>query len=174
MPNILRVFLGRESADVTPRQVTVIESTIDDMTGEALSYAMEALLSAGALDAFVTPVLMKKGRPGHLLTVLAADTSAEAVLESLFRETTTFGARLRHSERAVLDRKTSTVRSPLGDFRLKTGVWRGRIVSAAPEYEDARRIAAERKMSFRTVYEILATAGREFLAKAEHPSKEGK
>jgi uncharacterized protein (TIGR00299 family) protein len=162
--NVLRVLIGRESADATPSEITVIETTLDDMTGEALSYAVDALFAAGALDAFVTAVSMKKGRPGHLLTVLSAQGSKEALLQTLFRETTTFGARVGPSARVVLDRGVREAPSPLGPFRLKTGAWRGRVVQAAPEYEDARRMAAECDMPFRSVYEILSAAGREFLA----------
>jgi len=171
-PNILRVFIGEESADATAREVLVIETTIDDMTGEALSHAAGALSEAGALDVYTAPVFMKKGRPGHLLTVLAAAADEEKVLETLFSETTTFGARISRTPRAVLDRRVVEVQSPLGAFRLKVGAWKGRAVSAAPEYDDARRIAGERGMPLRRVYEILTTAGRRFLEGAQSDSKE--
>jgi len=169
--NVLRVLVGREPADATPGEIIVIETTIDDMTGEALSYAVDALFAAGALDAFVIPVFMKKGRPGHLLTVLSTQGSKEAVLEALFSETTTFGARVGRSSRAVLDRHVREAPSPLGPFRLKTGAWKGRVVSAAPEYEDARRMAAERNMPFRSVYETLSAAARDFLEKEAEGSR---
>ncbi len=162
-PNILRVFVGEESPDATPRSVVVIEAAIDDMTGEALSFAAEALLEAGALDAYVTPIFMKKARPGHLITALADQGHREAVLEALFRETTTFGARVNTVNREVLERETVEVDSEYGTFRLKVGIWKSSVASAGPEYEDVRRIATGGKMPFKTVYAHLQAAGKRFL-----------
>ncbi len=170
-PNILRIFLGNDEAAGTPDEVTVIEASIDDMTGEALAYAGEVLLSAGALDVFTTPIYMKKGRPGHLVTVLAAPGDEKGLIRILFEETTTFGARTRRSRRAVLERHVMEIEGPLGTFRVKTGSWEGQLVSVTPEYEDARRIAAECSMPLRRAYEILIEAGRRFIEKGHDTQK---
>jgi len=176
MPNVLRVFLGRPSADATPRSVTVIEAAIDDMTGEALSFARDAIFAAGALDAYFTPIFMKKGRPAYLLTVLADEAGKPAVLEALFRETTTFGARVSTSLRETLDRRVLELESELGAFRVKVGSYNGRVVSAAPEYEDVKRIAAEKALPFRQVYAALQSEALRRAATAgakEAPRKPG-
>jgi len=155
LPNILRVFVGEPSQDITPRTVTVIETAIDDMTGQAIACASDALFSAGALDVYVTPVFMKKGRPAHLVTILAAAEKKDAVLETLFRETTTFGARLAAWDRETLDRRTVEAECEFGKFRVKLGSFRGEAVSASPEFEDASRIAAETGLPFRQVFQRL-------------------
>ena len=97
-PNILRVIVGETSSDKTAKKVTVIEAAIDDMTGEALGYAREAIFAAGALDVYITAISMKKGRPAHLVTILTAEKDREQVMEALFAETTTFGARVQRME----------------------------------------------------------------------------
>ncbi len=173
LPNILRVFIGEESPSASAAEVTVIEAAIDDMTPEALSYATEAIFAAGALDVYITPIVMKKGRPGHLVTVITDQSAQERVLETLFRETTTFGARLIPCRREVLEREIIEVSSEYGVFRAKKGLFRGKPVSAAPEYEDAKRIARETGQPFRLVYHSLQEAARRHLEgpprKAETP-----
>lgn len=162
-PNILRVFLGEESRDKTPGDILVIETAIDDMTGEAISAATEAVFAAGALDVFVTPIFMKKGRPAQLLTVILEKTRRDALVETLFRETTTFGVRISPWDRETLAREIVEADGPYGKFRLKTGSYRGRVVSATPEFDDAKRIADERSIPFRRVYERLQAAGASYL-----------
>lgn len=169
-PNILRVLVGQESRESSAREVVVIEAAVDDMTGEAISYAVDALFEAGALDAYVTAIMMKKGRPGHLITVLAKEAAKDKVLEALFEETTTFGARLDRREREILDRETVELDSQYGAFRVKVGAFRGKVVSATPEYEDARRIALETKTAFRTVYARLQAEADKFRRKAAEGS----
>ena len=161
--NVLRVFIGDASADATPHRVLVVETAIDDMTGEAISYATQMLFAAGALDVFVTPIFMKKGRPASLVTVLADEARKDAVMDALFRETTTFGARMTTWDRETLDRQILEVESEYGPFRLKVGSRHGRIVSATPEYDDARRIAERKELPFKTVYAALQAVAGEYL-----------
>jgi len=163
IPNVLRVFVGEPSSDATPHRVTVIETAIDDMTGEALSYAEGALFAAGALDVYITPILMKKGRPAHLVTILADEAKRDAVLAALFRETTTFGARVSGWQRETLDRETVQASCEYGAFRIKVGRYRGKAVSAVPEYEDARKIAEQGNIPFREVYLRLQARAAEYL-----------
>ncbi len=160
VPNILRIFVGEETDPGATPTVTVIETAIDDMTPEALSYAREALFAAGALDVYIGAIVMKKGRPGHLLTVMCEQGRVDTLLRVLFRETTTFGARLRPCGREVLEREIVEMRSEYGSFRVKMGRFRGTLVSAVPEYEDAARIARETGEPFRLVYERLRDAAR--------------
>ena len=160
-PNLLRLTLG-ESAEVSgTRNETVIEivTNSDNISPEAVGYAMERLFGAGAFDVTVTPVLMKKGRPGHTITVIAAPEKRDELLAVLFRETGTLGARVRMTERAVLRREIVGVMTQWGKVRVKLGYFDGERVSAAPEYEDCAELARANGVPFRRVYdEVLRTA----------------
>jgi hypothetical protein len=164
VPNVLRVFIGGESADKTPRSVTVIETAIDNMTGEALAYAQETLFSAGALDVYFTPIFMKKNRPAHLLTVLVDDQDLDAVLETVFRETSTLGVRVARWGRETLDRESVQCSGKFGKFRAKVGRLGGRALSATPEFEDAREIARRTGKPFRHVYAALQAEASRLLS----------
>jgi len=158
-PNLLRVFVGQTAdsgldADV----VEVIEANVDDMSPEFFGGVFDRLFEAGALDVFVTPIQMKKGRPALLLTALAPPGCAAAVQDVIFRETTTFGVRIHEARRRKLPRETCTVTTPLGEVRLKVGRMGGRIVQAKPEHDDCARIARERNVPFRDVHEAAMEA----------------
>jgi uncharacterized protein (TIGR00299 family) protein len=170
-PNVLRVFIGEAAGSETPGTVTVIEASIDDMTGEALSYAAESLFDAGALDVYMTPIFMKKGRPAHLLTVIVDAAHRDRVVERLFAETSTFGARVSETRRETLDRETVEVESEYGTFRAKVGRHRDRATSAAPEFEDAGRIAKETGEPFRKVYGTLQAAASALLDWSDKPAE---
>jgi uncharacterized protein (TIGR00299 family) protein len=142
-PNILRVVTGESAVKGGSDVVWVIESNIDDAPGEVIGHVMERLFRAGALDAFTTPVQMKKNRPGILLTALCPPSARAAVEGVIFRETTTFGVRRHLAERATLDRRWVEVRTRHGRVRVKVGSLAGRRLTASPEYEDCRA-AAER------------------------------
>lgn len=160
-PNILRVFTGELFPAATARDVVVIEAALDDITGEALAAALERILEAGAADAYATAIMMKKGRPGHLVTLIAAEEDEPAVLEALFRETSTIGARVTRTPRAILDREIRELPSPYGSFRAKVGRWRGKVTSAKPEFEDARKLAEDAGKPFKLVYaELMEIATR--------------
>ncbi|MBI4584269.1 MAG: nickel pincer cofactor biosynthesis protein LarC [Planctomycetes bacterium] len=141
VPNVLRVVIG-ESGEARERdRVVQIEANLDDASPQWLGYLQEQLLAAGALDVAITPVLMKKSRPGHLLTVLATP-GKEAVLEDLiFQETPTFGLRKQEVERVILARDLVPVATPWGEVRVKVGRRGGAVVTAAPEYEDLKKLA---------------------------------
>jgi len=117
-PNLLRLMIGTLVVSVGREKVTVIETNIDDMNPQFYEYLMERLLAMEILEVFLTPVLMKKSRPGTLLTVICPPEKALPVIELLFKETTTLGLRWREEERAKTDRKifsvqTNTVKSVL-------------------------------------------------------------
>lgn len=144
-PNVLRVVIGeRSSAISTPpsgEHALKLECEIDDMSPQLFGPVSDALFAAGALDVFLTAVLMKKGRPGTLLTVLAPESSRETISTIVFRETTTIGLRVERVERETLDREFVEVTLDGGPVRIKVARRRGEVVNAAPEFEDCVRIA---------------------------------
>jgi pyridinium-3,5-bisthiocarboxylic acid mononucleotide nickel chelatase len=146
--NLLRVFLGEregaaEALPVESRTLLVITAEIDDMTPEMLAPVIERGLGAGALDVNLTPIQMKKGRPGWRLTALAAPESRGAVLELLFRETSSFGFRVQEIERVCLRRRLESVTTPWGEVAVKVGLWGEDVLRATPEFEDCHRLAEE-------------------------------
>jgi hypothetical protein len=172
VPNVLRLILGREvpassrCAGTTPGQadeadvVWLLEANVDDASGETLGAATQALFEAGALDVWLVPATMKKGRPGVVLACLAAEGLVAAVEEAIFRETPTFGVRRSAVGRTKLAREHATVETAFGPVRVKVGRRCGRVVTASPEYEDCRRLAAERGVALREVYAAAMAAWR--------------
>lgn len=153
-PNVLRAVLGEPFAATGPsaESITVIEATIDDLSGEVHGYVLERLLGAGALDVFLTPVQMKKQRPGVLLTVLCAHQDRERMVQLLFEETTTIGVRYRQEQREVLSRRTEVVETGYGPISVKVSTDRsGRVVTCHPEYEDCRLAAIRHSTPLRVV-----------------------
>jgi len=121
------------------------------MTGEALAYALERLLEEGALDAWFTPIVMKKGRPAVILSVLCRPDDAPALRQAMLRETTTLGVRWRLTEREVAERTTDSLDTPWGPVRRKLKHLAGRVVSVKPEYEDCARLAREHNVPLQDV-----------------------
>ena len=160
MPNLLRVILGeteedtdRAGEDKTPQTVAVLETNLDDQNPEGFDLLMERAFAAGALDVFFAPIQMKKNRPATLLSVLCPPDKADALAVLLFRETGTFGVRVREQRRYTLARSWRTVQTEFGDIRLKVGAWQGEEVTVAPEYEDCKRAAQAHGVPLRRVYE---------------------
>jgi uncharacterized protein (TIGR00299 family) protein len=138
--------------------VVLLETNIDDQPAEQLAYACERLLALGALDVWLAPIQMKKGRPGALLSALVPAELESAAVALLMRETTTLGVRRRPVERHVGRREEVSVETPLGPVRLKLKRWDGQELGAAPEYEDCARIARERGLPLREVYALAVQA----------------
>jgi uncharacterized protein (TIGR00299 family) protein len=152
-PNVLRAVVGEGSERVTPAIATeLLETTIDDMSPELIPYVIERTLDAGALDAWVTPVHMKKGRIGVVLSVLVEHGASQEVLDVVFKETTTFGVRISSVDREILDRKELEVDVSGHTVRIKVGYRNGRVVSASPEYEDAAAAARATGVPLKDVY----------------------
>lgn len=154
IPNVLRIMIGDLHVDPAQDEVIVVESNIDDMNPEIYPYVIERLLAQGALDATLAPLIMKKGRPGILISVLTGRKRLDDVLSVLFTETTTLGVRMVPVERRILNRSERIVQTRLGPLRVKAVSWgdRERLI---PEYEECRRIAAERGVSLVEVYKIV-------------------
>ena len=165
-PNCLRLCLGEarglvgtdsaESADTD--WVTVIESNIDNMTGELLGGLMDRLLAAGALDVSYIPMQMKKNRPAVMVTVICQVEEGDALAGVLLRETSTLGVRVQQVQRLKAQRTQERIETPLGPMMVKVKRLGARVIGAAPEYEDCQRIALERNMPLEEVYELARQA----------------
>jgi pyridinium-3,5-bisthiocarboxylic acid mononucleotide nickel chelatase len=171
-PNVLRVLVGEEAA-VAPRREAatadetselVLEANVDDLAPEIASYVVERLLAAGAQDAWLTPIVMKKGRPGVTVSVLCSRRDESAMRDLLFREAGTLGVRATPVSKHALDRDTIAVATPNGTVRVKIGYLDGRAVTVAPEYEDCAEIARATGEAVRDVYVEAAREARAGLA----------
>ena len=158
-PNVLRVFIGElcedEGYPSHIPQITVIEANIDDMNPQIYEYVMEKLFKEGALDVFLTQILMKKGRPGIKLTALSKVADRESLIKTILRETTTIGLRFYEVSRVVLQRETKLVDTEFGKVRVKFSRFGNEILKATPEYEDCKRIAKNLKMPLIEVMEKI-------------------
>jgi uncharacterized protein (TIGR00299 family) protein len=154
-PNVLRLSVGEADAEHPLEKITVLETTMDDLSPQVLGYVSERLLAEGALDVFILPAQMKKNRPGSLLTVLCEAPQAARLRQLLFSETTTLGIRTREDFRETLDRRIVTVPSPWGEVRVKEARLNGRVTNYSPEYEDCRRIAEANGIALREVQEAV-------------------
>ena len=146
--NALRIIQGRKSESNT---IMVVETNVDDMTGEMAGYVLEVLLQKGALDAFYTPVYMKKNRPGIHLTVLCSEARLALIEEIILKETSTIGIRKYPVERTCMHRHFKKIATPLGEVTIKISQ-QGDITRATPEYEDVKKIAQE---SGKSLWEVL-------------------
>jgi uncharacterized protein (TIGR00299 family) protein len=155
--NVLRVILGEPNGAQEAVEVSIIEANIDDLNPQVLAYAAERLLGAGALDVALQPLVMKKGRPGNLLRVIARPEDREALAQMIFAETSTLGLRIYTAERRVQGRTCVEVATPYGTVRMKISS----EGSYTPEYEDCRALALASGVPLR---EILATANQAYLA----------
>jgi len=160
-PNVIRAMLLRaEEATGESDECVVLECNVDDTVPELMGHLVEQLLASGALDAYTTPVQMKKQRPGTLLTVLCRPERTEALKALVFSECTTFGIRGYTVDRTTLVRRHDTVRTPYGEVRIKIGSLRGQDLTFAPEMDDCVARAGEHRASVRRVYEAALQAAQ--------------
>ncbi len=166
-PNAIRVWLGETAEQsLAGRQggIILLETNLDDVSGELVGYAQEQLFALGALDVWYTPIQMKKNRPGVMLSALVPQELETAAFELILRETTTLGVRTRPVERYVAERRSESMESVLGVISVKVKYLGGKAVSASPEYEDCREIALESGISLQDVYQqAMAEARRQYL-----------
>ena len=160
-PNVLRIMIGEEAEKALPgdEQIAVIEANLDDMNPQIYGYLLEKALSAGALDVYTTPVQMKKSRPGTLLTLLCRPQDTNPLMSLVFAETTTLGARTYRAQRRTLPRETVNVHTQYGDVHIKLSRINGSIRHVAPEYEDCRKLAAEKNVPLQ---QVISAALRSF------------
>lgn len=158
-PNLLRIVIGdAAAAPAEARAVTLLEANLDDQSPELYPVAVEALFRVGALDVWLTPIQMKKGRPGVTLSALCAPEAAERLAEVLFTETTTFGVRWTAWQRECLAREWVEVATPYGPVRVKVGLRAGSPCAAAPEFEECRARAEAAGVPVKQVYAAAAAA----------------
>lgn len=145
IPNILRVYLAesdmKENRDVLVEEAVMLECNLDDMNPESYTHVMDLLFGAGAADVFITPVVMKKSRPAHMLSVLCNQDTNELMKEILFSETSSIGLREHTVQKNMLRREVVIVNTKYGDVEVKRSYWNGRVVNEKPEFEQCRKLA---------------------------------
>jgi uncharacterized protein (DUF111 family) len=134
-------------------EVLRLEANLDDLSPEITGATFEKLLHAGALDVWLTPIQMKKSRPGVLLSVLCDEAHLRAMTDLIFAETTTFGLRLERVIRLKLERRFVEVETKFGPVKIKQGLHLGKVIQAAPEFECCRKLAEKAAIPLRHVYE---------------------
>ncbi len=163
-PNVLRAFAGEGAAEEKPYAedlVAVLEANVDDMTAEELSFAAQALFDAGALDVAVTPAVMKKGRPGHIMKIIGRPEDRDRLCDLALRYTSTLGVRFYEAGRKILERRVVTVESEYGTGKVKLAVGAGGEVLAHAEYDSAAGLAARAGVGVREVARALEAAALE-------------
>ena len=142
----------------------IIETNIDDMNPQFYEHIMDLLFQNGAKDVFITSILMKKNRPGNILTVICDPSDESRLTDIIFRETTTLGVRISVKEkRTILKREIITLKTPWGDARAKIRYIDKNRISASPEYEDCKRIARDKNLPLNFIYETVKTAADNFI-----------
>ena len=166
--NAVRIIAGRlwpasgaSASTSASSDVVIVECEVDDLSGEGLGHAMSRLLAEGALDAYLTPVQMKKGRPGSLVSMLCRRPDLERLAGVLLAETGSLGCRFHTSGRFESEREIATVATPFGDVRIKRARFLGRTIANAPEYDDCRRLAEAAGATWREVYQAALAAALE-------------
>jgi uncharacterized protein (TIGR00299 family) protein len=156
-PNLLRLLLGEAEAEFAQDRVVVVETNIDDATPEEIGHLQERLFAAGALDVFVSGIMMKKNRPGFLVTVIASMERSEPLAEIVLRESSTAGLRMRAEVRRKLERRVETVETEFGPVRIKF-LFGGDIHKFSPEYDDVVKAATAAGVPFSEVYGAASRA----------------
>ncbi|MEP6655522.1 MAG: nickel pincer cofactor biosynthesis protein LarC [Myxococcales bacterium] len=160
-PNVLRAMLGEPIGQALPaaaQEVLMLESNLDDMTGQLLASLSDALFAAGALDVWSTPIIMKKGRPAQQISVLVEPSSLAEVERAFFLNSTTLGIRVHPISRSVLGRSVETVQTPYGSIGVKVAALDGTPIGASPEFEDCRREAERAAVPVRNVWAAAVAA----------------
>lgn len=158
LPNVVRAFVGTAATvdDVIATEALVIQCNVDDLDPRVLPVVIEHLLSAGAVDAYTTPIVMKKGRPGHLITALAPQTAVDPVVTTLLRETTSLGCRITEVSKRHMHRRMETAETPWGPVPVKAALAGDTVVRRVPEFEACAELARKTGVPVR---DILAAAG---------------
>jgi uncharacterized protein (TIGR00299 family) protein len=163
MPNLLRIIHGKQMEE-RAEGIWVLEADVDDMIPELLPYLIQLLLKQGALDAAVTPIQMKKGRPGFTIRCLALTAQKEKLAELILRESTSIGIRMYPAERITLNREVQEVETKYGAIKIKVALdKRGKVINLMPEFESCRQAAEEKKVPLKEIYQEAISRGREVI-----------
>jgi uncharacterized protein (TIGR00299 family) protein len=158
-PNAFRLLVGE--AEVRAQgSVMVLETEIDDLSGEGFGFLMESLSSGPALDVFFTSVQMKKNRPGTLVSVLCRESDLEEIAKALLTHSGSLGCRYYPVRRFEAERRTLTASTPYGEVRVKEGRFGGERIALAPEFDDCRRLAEQNNTTWREVHQAAISALR--------------
>ena len=160
IPNILRLIIGKRTGNT--ERLIIVETNMDDMNPQIYEYLMSRLFKNGALDVFLMPIQMKKGRPAILLKVLCSENKKGNIIDTIFEETTTIGVRTYEVERHCLERRIENVSTPYGKVRVKVAERNGKVLNIQPEYEDCKEIAEKKKLPLK---EVMDSAKKTFLSK---------
>jgi pyridinium-3,5-bisthiocarboxylic acid mononucleotide nickel chelatase len=163
-PNVLRVFLGQSTDSGGRETIMQVETTVDDMQPQLWEVVMERLFEAGALDVYLTPVMMKKSRPGTVLTALCPPDKVTELSRVLFEESPTIGVRWTAYQRERLAREMVTLTTAYGAIAFKVSRLEGRVVTATPEFDEVRRIARAKGLAVREVLDLARAEGRRLLS----------
>lgn len=173
-PNVLRVIVGDDVPSARGKGAPaetgeiVLETNVDDLNPELYAYVLERLFEAGAQDAWLTPIVMKKGRPAVTVSVLCSPERGDDLRRVLFRETGTLGVRSQPTTKRALDREPLKVETAYGPVAVKIGRLEGRAVTVAPEFEDCARVARDADVPARDVYEEAVRLAREKIEGSQH------
>jgi uncharacterized protein (TIGR00299 family) protein len=154
LPNLLRVAIGELEDKLDQDQVSIVETNIDDMNPQAYSYILEQLLASGAHDAYLVPIIMKKGRPGILLSVMVDRSKLDTIVSLIYAQTSTIGLRIQNIGRKKLPRRHAEIQTSFGIVKAKVVLRNGREV-VTPEFEECRRIAEEKHIPLLDVMRVL-------------------
>ena len=159
-PNLLRILIGQEQGPANEETVLILESNLDDTNPEWLGFLMERLFEAGALDVVFSPGYMKKNRPAVLVQVVAKPHHKDQLMDLLFSESTTLGVRFHYTQRRVLERSSTELDSPWGTMKVKKIFRPDGSSQLLPEFEECRRIAKDRGLPLKEIYNWITAQGR--------------
>ncbi len=160
-PNLLRIMIGEGYSPPEQDSIAVIESNIDDMNPQFYDHIMNRLFKGGALDVFLTPIIMKKNRPAIKITILSDNDNLNKLADILLSETTSFGLRIYRTERIKLEKEIKTVNTKYGKAKVKIGKRNSKIIKVVPEYEDCKRIAEEKGILIKDIYEKIKASAEQ-------------
>ena len=163
MPNMLRVILGAVDEE-SDEELVLIETNIDDMNPELYEAAMDSLFKAGALDVYLSPIIMKKSRPASKISVLSTERSRDIMTQVLLQETSSFGVRYYKVARTVLEREIKTVKTSYGSIKIKIGKLNGITLQASPEYEDCKKTSKIKKVPVKNIYDEAYSLSKKLIS----------
>jgi pyridinium-3,5-bisthiocarboxylic acid mononucleotide nickel chelatase len=172
-PNVLRIWIGQAESTAQSEGLILLETNIDDMNPQVYGYLMEKLFSEKAADVWFTPIQMKKNRPAILLSVLGPRSAEAALTETMLRETSTLGIRVRAVTRHTAQREISEFESSLGRLRVKVKRHEGKILAVSPEYEDCRRIALEKDIPLQEVLRRVESEAYAWVSRTDEVGEHG-